>query len=130
MMGKTGMNTRRFSYKISIPIGLLLVALGTGIGEGIRSAVARSSDESSMAAIGAHAPKALRKVRASEESRLARVPLRIDQAMNVLSSKGRMGLPPELLPEPSNDPAPLIGWVQTSHDVPEWTLPADAGTHR
>jgi hypothetical protein len=113
---------RRFPLKTSLLVSLLVVALGTGAGVGVKSASVRRGRELAIAAIDANKPRALTRIRASEERRLTEGPLPIEKAMEELTSKGRMGLPTELLPLASADLAPLAGWAFLPHDVPEWML--------
>jgi len=119
---------KRFPVKSSISLGLVLVALGTGAGVGIRSAVVRADDRAATRAIDAEKPKALQRVRASEEARLHAGGMPIERAMEEVATRGRRGLPAELQPEPSGDLAPLGGWGFQPRDVPPWMLAAaDAG---
>src|SRR5271166_1047127 len=68
--------------------------------------------------VGSAKPEALMSLRASEGARLASGAMPIDKAMAQLSSRGRMGLGPELAPGASKDVAPLQGWAKMPSEVP------------
>lgn len=70
-------------------------------------------------------PEALMSVRASEKERLQSGPMPIEQAMQTLAAKGRMGASPNVMPSASKDVAPLQGWVKLPAEVPPaMTAPA------
>lgn len=68
--------------------------------------------------VGSAKPEALMNLRASEGTRLSSGAMPIDKAMAQLTSRGRMGLGPELAPSASKDLAPLQGWVKMPSEVP------------
>ena len=45
-------------------------------------------------------------------------PMPIDQAMQKLSTQGRMAASPDIVPSASKDVAALQGWLKMPHDVP------------
>lgn len=72
-------------------------------------------------------PETLMSVRASEKERLQSGPMPIEQAMQTLAAKGRMGASPNVMPSASKDVAPLQGWVKLPAEVPPaMTAPAPA----
>lgn len=64
-------------------------------------------------------PEALMSVRADEKQRLSSGPVPIDQAMQMLEQKGRMGASPAITPAPENvDISPMQGWLKMPGQVP------------
>ncbi|HTQ42753.1 MAG TPA: hypothetical protein VMI75_08320, partial [Polyangiaceae bacterium] len=64
-------------------------------------------------------PDALLSVRADEKQRLTSGPMPIDQAMQTLGQKGRMGAGPAIVPAPEKvDISPMQGWVKMPVEVP------------
>jgi hypothetical protein len=64
-------------------------------------------------------PEALMSVRADEKQRLSSGPTPIDQAMQMLEQKGRMGASPAIVPAPEKvDISPMQGWVKMPGQVP------------
>jgi hypothetical protein len=68
--------------------------------------------------VGSQKPEALINLRAEEKQRLGSGPMPIDKAMQMLSTKGRMGASPEIMPSASKDPSPLGGWAKMPGEVP------------
>lgn len=64
-------------------------------------------------------PEALMSVRADEKQRLSSGSMPIDQAMQMLEQKGRMGASPAITPAPANvDVSPMQGWIKMPVEVP------------
>jgi hypothetical protein len=63
-------------------------------------------------------PEALMSLRADEKERLNAGAMPIDQAMQMLSTKGRMAASPDVMPTASKDVAPLQGWTKLPGQVP------------
>jgi hypothetical protein len=63
-------------------------------------------------------PEALMSLRADEKERLNAGAMPIDQAMQTLSTKGRMAASPDIMPSASKDLAPLQGWTKLPGQVP------------
>jgi hypothetical protein len=63
-------------------------------------------------------PEALKSLRADEKLRLQSGPMPIEQAMQTLATKGRMGASPNVMPSASKDVAPLQGWLKLPGEVP------------
>jgi hypothetical protein len=63
-------------------------------------------------------PDALISLRTDESQRLKAGAMPIDQAMQAMVSRGRMGASPDLMPSASRDIAPLQGWVKLPAEVP------------
>jgi hypothetical protein len=63
-------------------------------------------------------PDALMSLRNDEAQRLKTGAMPIDQAMQAMAAKGRMGASPAVMPSESRDIAPLQGWVKLPSDVP------------
>jgi hypothetical protein len=63
-------------------------------------------------------PEALMSLRADEKQRLTAGAMPIDQAMQLLASKGRMNASPDIVPSASKDVAPLQGWTKLPGQVP------------
>lgn len=64
-------------------------------------------------------PEALMSVRADEKQRLSSGPVPIDQAMQMLEQKGRMGASPAITPAPETvDVSPMQGWLKMPAQVP------------
>jgi hypothetical protein len=68
--------------------------------------------------VGSVKPDALINLRADEKQRLSSGSMPIEKSMQTLSTKGRMGVAPELAPSASKDVAPLQGWMQMPAEVP------------
>jgi hypothetical protein len=106
--------------------GLLLLVLLGGLGSaaffGGKAYMAREKDRAAMAAIDAQKPQNLLEIRAADRAKLNASPVPIEAAMQTLATKGRLGLGPALMPKPSIDQAPLMGWTYKPHDVPDWAL--------
>jgi hypothetical protein len=68
--------------------------------------------------VGSLKPEALMSVRADEKMRLSSGPMPIDQAVQRLATRGRMGASPDVVPSASKDMAPMQGWVQMPATVP------------
>jgi hypothetical protein len=64
--------------------------------------------------VGGAKPEALISVRADERQRLSS----IDNAMQMIEAKGRMGASPDIMPSASRDIAPLQGWSKMPGEVP------------
>lgn len=67
-------------------------------------------------------PEALMSLRTADSARLSGGSMPIDKAMAQLSTKGRMGVGPDLVPNPSKDLAPLQGWSKMPAEVPPGAL--------
>jgi hypothetical protein len=63
-------------------------------------------------------PEALMSLRADEKEKLSTGPVPIDQAMQMLATKGRMNASPDIVPSASKDIAPLQGWIKLPGQVP------------
>jgi hypothetical protein len=64
-------------------------------------------------------PEALMSLRADEKQRLSSGSMPIDQAMQALEQKGRMGASPAITPAPANvDVSPMQGWLKLPNEVP------------
>jgi len=64
-------------------------------------------------------PDALISVRADEKQKLSSGPMPIDQAMQMLEQKGRMGAGPAIVPAPEKvDVSPMQGWIKMPAEVP------------
>jgi hypothetical protein len=68
--------------------------------------------------VGSLKPEALVNMRADEKQRLQSGAMPIDKAMQMLSTKGRMGASPDIMPSASKDTAPLQGWSKMPSEVP------------
>lgn len=113
----------RRASPLRIVLGLLLVAgLATWGGFGGRAYLRVVRDQAALAKVAAQRPAALLALRADEDARLRAGPVPIEEAMRTLALKGRMGLGSALVPQPSIDTAPLMGWAFQPHDVPDWML--------
>lgn len=112
---------------------VLLVVLVAGVGTaayfGGTAYQDRARSEATFAAAHAKKPTAMLAVRAADEARLHAGPVPIEEAMRRLAERGRLGLGKELVPEPSTDQAPLMGWSNQPRDVPDWMMATspDAG---
>jgi hypothetical protein len=81
--------------------------------------------------IGDAKPEMLLSLRADEKQRLGSGPTPIDQAMQQLAVRGRLGLGPEVTPKGLHDMAPLQGWVKMPAEVPSAMMAAaDGGAER
>ena len=56
--------------------------------------------------------------RADEKQRLSAGAMPIDQAMQMLATKGRLNASPDIMPSASKDRAPLEGWTKLPGQVP------------
>jgi hypothetical protein len=63
-------------------------------------------------------PEALMSLRADQEQKLNDGSMPIEQAMQMLVTKGRMGASPDIQPSASKDLAPLQGWTKMPGQVP------------
>jgi hypothetical protein len=68
--------------------------------------------------IGSLRPEALMSVRADEKQRLTNGAMPIEKAMQSLTTRGRTGASPDVMPSASPDIAPLQGWVKLPEEVP------------
>lgn len=76
----------------------------------------RMDREETLRKVGS--PDALISVRADEAQRLKTGAMPIDQAMQTMAAKGRMGASPDIMPSASKDIAPLQGWLKMPSEVP------------
>jgi hypothetical protein len=63
-------------------------------------------------------PEELMKLHEGEQRNLTTSPVPIAQAMQQLASRGRTNyaaFQPDITPQPGNDLAPMLGWVQAQH---------------
>jgi hypothetical protein len=123
------MTARRVSLLRMMAMSLIVAGSAAWAWFGGRAYLAVKRDEGALALIDTHKPQALLELHANEDARLQAGPVPIEAAMRRLATSGRTGLGSALLPEASNDTAPLMGWAFQPHDVPEWMMavPADAG---
>jgi hypothetical protein len=63
-------------------------------------------------------PESLNGQRADEKQRLSAGAMPIDQAMQMLATKGRLNASPDIMPSASKDRAPLEGWTKLPGQVP------------
>jgi hypothetical protein len=63
-------------------------------------------------------PESRLNIEAEESRQLSSGPLPIDRAMQLLSTRGRLGASREIHPEGSKDTSPLMGWMQMPATVP------------
>jgi hypothetical protein len=73
-------------------------------------------------------PEALMELRTDEHARLMTGPVPIEQAMEDLAKKGRMGASPDIVPTASHDVAPLQGWMKMPSTVPAPMMAAEAAS--
>lgn len=64
----------------------------------------------------------IEQIRAEEHDSLDKGPIPVSVAMQTLATKGRDNASPEIMPQPSDDPSPLVGWAQIKHVGPAPTL--------
>lgn len=125
------MSSRRFTPLRIVALVVLLALLGAAGFFGAKSYRAKRRSDAGLAAVDAR-PDARVAVRAADEASLRAGPLPIDEAIQSLAIRGRLGLGERLSPKQSTDVAPLMGWVYLTHDIPEaMTAPveeADAAT--
>ena|SRR5579872_4235508 len=68
--------------------------------------------------VGAAKPEALMSLRADEKARLTSGSMPIEQAMQKLSTQGRMGASPDIMPTASKDVSPEQGWAKMPQEIP------------
>jgi hypothetical protein len=61
-------------------------------------------------------------MRAAQRDHLDKGAIPVSVAMETLATKGRDNASPDIVPQPSDDPSPLIGWAQIQHTGPMPTL--------
>jgi hypothetical protein len=124
-------------------IGLLVIVLLVSIRALLNTYFDQIASAEELRKHGQVVPQALLNLRASEKERLTTGPMPVDQAMQSIVSRGRMGASPDIMPSASRDLAPLQGWSKMPSDVPGPMLapppaetaapaaaPADAGAPR
>lgn len=72
--------------------------------------------------VGASKPEQLLAQRADDKQRLVGGAMPIDQSMKQIAAKGRAQASPDIAPQQSKDPSPIIGWAQAPGEVPEQFL--------
>jgi hypothetical protein len=100
-------------------IGVLAVATLVGVHFALGAYFDRAAQAEVQRKYGDIKPDALISVRADEKQKLSSGPIPIDQAMQVLEQKGRMGASPVIIPAPEKvDISPMQGWVKMPVEVP------------
>jgi hypothetical protein len=107
-------------------IAVLAVVTLVAVHAALSSYFDRMAQDEEYRKIGAAKPEALMSVRADEKQRLASGHMPIDQAMHEMAMHTRTGIGAELMPKPSNDVAPLQGWVKLPGVVPTPMMAASA----
>lgn len=115
------MATDKSEPRVALIGKIALLAVATLIG--VHFALVAYFDQMASAEVqrkyGDIKPEALMSVRADEKQRLSSGPMPIDQAMQALEQKGRMGASPAITPAPANvDVSPMQGWLKMPGEVP------------
>jgi hypothetical protein len=112
-------------------IGLLVVALLIGIRALLNSYFDQIASAEESRKIGQIVPQPLINLRADEQQRLTGGPMPVEQAMQALVARGRMGASPDIMPSASRDLGPMQGWSKMPTEVPPMMMApppvADAG---
>jgi hypothetical protein len=107
-------------------IGLFVVVTLVGIRAALISYFANISGDEEHRKIGMVVPTALLSLRADEDQRLKSGPMPVEQAMQAIVAKGRMGASPDIVPSASRDMGPMQGWMKMPNEVPSQMLAAMA----
>jgi hypothetical protein len=100
-------------------IGVLSIATLVGVHIALGAYFDRMAQAEVQRKYGDIKPDALISVRADEKQRLSSGPMPIDQAMQALQQKGRMGASPVIMPAPEKvDTSPMQGWIKMPVQVP------------
>lgn len=100
-------------------IGVLAIATLIGVHVALTAYFDQIAQAEVQRKYGDIQPEALMSVRADEKQRLSSGPMTIDQAMQALEQKGRMGAGPAITPAPANvDVSPMQGWLKMPETVP------------
>ena len=100
-------------------IGVLAVATLIGVHIALTAYFDQMARAEVQRKYGDIKPEALQSVRADEKQRLSSGPMPIDQAMQALEQKGRMGAGPAITPAPEKvDISPMQGWIKMPAQVP------------
>jgi hypothetical protein len=107
-------------------IGLFAVVILVGIRGALISYFDDITSGEQHRKIGMVVPTALNNLHADEDQRLKGGPMPIDQAMQTIVAKGRMGASPDIMPSASKDLAPMQGWMKMPNEVPAQMTAAQA----
>jgi hypothetical protein len=100
-------------------IGVLAIVTLIGVHIALTAYFDRAAQAEMQRKYGDIKPDALISVRADEKQKLSSGPMPIDQAMQVLEQKGRMGASPAIVPAPEKvDISPMQGWIKMPVQVP------------
>jgi hypothetical protein len=100
-------------------IGILAVATLIGVHFALVAYFDQSAQAEMQRKYGDIKPEALMSVRADEKQRLSSGPMPVDQAMQLIERKGRMGASPAITPAPQTiDVSPMQGWLKLPQEVP------------
>jgi hypothetical protein len=105
-------------------IGLFVIVTLVGIRAALISYFANISSDEEHRKIGMVVPTALLSLRADEDQRLKSGPMPVEQAMQAIVAKGRMGASPDIVPSASRDMGPMQGWMKMPNEVPSQMLAA------
>ena len=115
------MATDKSEPRIALIAKVAVLAIATLVG--VHVALTAYFDQMAQAEVqrkyGDIQPEALMSLRADEKQRLSSGPMPIDQAMQTLEQKGRMGASPAITPSPEKvDISPMQGWLKMPNQVP------------
>jgi len=100
-------------------IGVLAIVTLIGVHIALTAYFDRAAQAEMQRKYGDIQPDALISVRADEKQKLSSGPMPIDQAMQMLGQKGRMGAGPAIMPAPEKvDISPMQGWIKMPAQVP------------
>jgi len=100
-------------------IGVLAIVTLVGVHFALAAYFDRAAQAEMQRKYGDIQPDALISVRADEKQKLTSGPVPIDQAMQMLGQKGRMGASPAIVPAPEKvDISPMQGWIKMPAQVP------------